>query len=177
MNHSTLALILTIGAAVAGCDSADPDDDPASSQTGSPSQTGTTERADSAAALEGAVRAALRENNRLAGYVLWHNEIPTWARRSTRGRALAEIRKSTAERRREGVRVRTVSSDLDIADIRLDPSYSEATATVRQSGRVLVYRGGRRLGGATRLNERARVELRRLGTEPLFVVWQVTVTR
>jgi hypothetical protein len=123
------------------------------------------------------VRTTVRENNELAGYVLWHNEIPSWAQESTRGRALAEVRESAAQRRKDGVRVRTVSSRLEITAVRLDPSYTRATATIRQRGRVQLYRHGDRLGRATQLNERARVQLRRLGREPRFVVWEVTVSR
>jgi hypothetical protein len=134
--------------------------------------TATTKREPGAAALKRAVGEALRENDRLSGYVLWSNQVPAWATRSTRGPALAALRIAAADRRQQGVRVRTLASRLEIASIELDPSYTAATAVVRSIQRVRTYRNGRP-GRAVRLDERARVELRRLGASDRFVVWML----
>ena len=64
---------------------------------------------------------------------------------------------------------------LEISSIELDPSYTTATATVRSIQRVRPYRGGKPSGRAVKLDERADVELRRLGASDRFVVWKVRV--
>jgi hypothetical protein len=173
MRRSALALILAACVAAPGCDSADSDDS-GSSQRGSQAERDKAEPADSAAALERAVRNAVLQNNRLSRYVLWHNRVPASARRSTRGRALVTMEESAADRRQGQLRVRTLSVRVDIADIRLDPSFTRATASVRQRGRVRLYRNGRRLRRPLPLDERARFHLRRVGDEPRFIVWEVT---
>jgi hypothetical protein len=127
------------------------------------------------AALKDAVQQALRDNDRLSGYVLWSNRVPTWATRSTRGPALVTLRRSAADRRKRGIQVRTLANKLEINSILLDPSYTQATAVVRSIQRVRPYRNGKPLGRAVKLNERAKVELRRLGTSGRFVVWRVRV--
>jgi len=129
------------------------------------------------AALSRAVRLALRENDRLSGYVLWSNRVPAWATRSTRGPVLAALRTSAADRRKRGIRVRTLASRLEIVSIDFDPSYTSATAVVRSLQRVRPYRSGKSMGRAVRLNERAEVELRRLGTSERFVVWRLKAVR
>lgn len=125
------------------------------------------------AALERGVRQALRDNDRLSGQVLWSNRVPDWATRSTRGPALAALRTSAADRRQRGIRVRTLESRLEIASIDLDPSYTSATAVVRSLQRVRPYEGGKPSGRAVKLDERAEVELRRLGASDRFVVWRL----
>jgi hypothetical protein len=57
--------------------------------------------------------------------------------------------------------------------IALDPSYLLATARVRESGRIVPYRNGHRLGRSVALNEVARVELHRVANTDRFVVWEV----
>jgi hypothetical protein len=58
--------------------------------------------------------------------------------------------------------------------IRIDPSYAEATAVARGRQRVRPYRlNGKPVGRSEELNERARIELRRLGRTNRFVVWRV----
>ncbi|MGH3051864.1 MAG: hypothetical protein ACRDM8_02770 [Gaiellaceae bacterium] len=136
--------------------------------------TTTTTRETGPAALKRAVRQALRDNDRLSGYVLWSNRIPDWARRSTRGPALAVLRTSAADRRKRGIRVRTLRSRLEITTIDLDPSFTSATAVVRSVQRVLPYEGGKPSGRAVELDERAKVELRRLGASDRFVVWRLS---
>lgn len=135
----------------------------------------TTTSEPTAAALELAVRRALRENDRLSSYVLSSNRVPAWATRSTRGPALAALRSSAADRRKRGIRVRTLANTLEIASIELDPSYTKATAVVRSIQRVRPYRGRKPMGQSVKLDERAKVELRRLGASSRFVVWRVRV--
>jgi hypothetical protein len=127
--------------------------------------------------LEHAVRVALAANHRLSGYVLWHNVVPSWATQSTRASALAALRASARDRRSQGIRIRPLADHIKVLDLRISPSYSSATATVRDSGLVVPYRDGRRLGRTIRLDERARVELRRIGEAPRFVVWRVSAVR
>lgn len=128
------------------------------------------------AALERAVRSALRQNRRLSVYVLWTNRIPSWAERSTRGPALTGLRTAATDRRKRGIRVRLLSDRFEIVSIRLDPSYTEAAAIARGRQRVRPYRlNGKPAGRPVELNERARIELRRLGRTNRFVVWSVAL--
>ena len=167
MTRLAILLLALIAAIAAGCDGGN---DQVATQ---PPPTTTSETA--TATLERAVRRALRENDQLSGYVLWNNRVPTWATRSTRGPALATLRRSAADRRKRGVRVRTLENRLQITSVTLDPSYTKATAVVRSIQRVRPYRGGKPIGRAVELDERARVELRRLDSSSRFVVWRVRV--
>lgn len=160
-----IALLLAIAA---GCDGGDGE-----VATQPPPTTTSPEAGE--AALESAARQAMQMNDRLSGYVLWFNRLPTWATRSTRGPALATLRESAADRRARGIRIRTLASRLEITSIDLDPSYTRATAVVRSIQRLRPYRGGAPIGRAIRLDERATVELRRVGSSDRFVVWRVRV--
>ena len=124
-----------------------------------------------------AVRAALRSNDQLSGVVLWTNRVPQDATKSTRGPALVELRKAAAHRLSKHLRIRTVSSNLQILSIKLDPSYARATAVIRSRQVVRPYRAGASLGRTVKLDERARVELHRLGSKTTFVVWRVVGLR
>ena len=159
-----IALLLAIAA---GCDGGDGE-----VATQPPA---TTSSKTGEAALRDAARQVLRRNDRLSGYVLWFNRVPPWATRTTRGPALATLRESAADRRKRGVRIRTLASRLEVSSIALDPSYTRATAVVRSIQRVRPYRGGKPSGRAVKLDERASVELRRLGSSDRFVVWRVRV--
>ena len=168
MRRLAPVLIALLVAIAAGCDGAGNENSPTQpSTTTTASETGR-------AALERAVHQALRENDRLSGYVLWSNRIPDWATRSTRGPALAALRTSASDRRKRGVRVRTLRSRLEITSIDLDPSYTSATAVVRSVQRVRPYAGRKPSGRAVELDERAKVELRRLGASDRFVVWSLS---
>ena len=160
-----IALLLAIAS---GCDGGDGE-----VMTQPPPATTSPETGE--AALTSAVRRALRENDRLSGHVLWFNRLPAWATRSTRGPALATLRQSAADRRRRGIRIRTLASRLEITSIELDPSYTTATAVVRSIQRLRLHRGGKPAGREIRLDERASVELRRIGSSGRFVVWRVRV--
>ncbi len=125
-------------------------------------------------ALERAVRSTLTANRRLSVYVLWNNRIPSWAKRSTRGPALAGLRTAAADRRKRGIRARLLSDRFQVVSIRLDPSYTKATAIARGRQRVRPNRlNGTPAGRSVELIERARIELRRLGRTNRFVVWRV----
>ena len=137
----------------------------------------TTGSGTGAAQLKRAVRQALRDNDRVSGYVLWSNRVPAWASRSTRGPALANLRASATDRRRRGIRVRTLASKLKIISVSLDPSYTNATAVVRSIQRVRPYRAGAPMGRGVKLDERAQVELHRVAGASRFVVWRLTPIR
>jgi hypothetical protein len=123
------------------------------------------------------VRQALRQNADLSAYVLWHNRVPKWARRSTEGPALRSLTSSAATRRKAGIRIRTQTQHLAVLSVQLDPSYLLATARVRATGRVAPRQKGRKLGRSIRLDELARVELHRIGRSARFVVWKVVPAR
>ena len=170
MKRSALLIVVAIALTLAasGC---------GASKTSTPashtSPTGTTTTQQTAlAALEDAVRVALTENGRLSSYVLWNNTIPSWASRSTAGPALAALTASAAGRRRQNVRVRSLSEHLKILSIQLDPSYTSATAAITASGQVAVYTHGRR-ERTVPLNEHDRLILHRPGQAVRFVVWEV----
>lgn len=130
-----------------------------------------------ARALRAAARSAVRGNARLSNYVLWHNQVPAWAARSTGGPALRALASSAAGRRAQDVRIRSLSQKVEVLSIDLDPSFLVAAAKVRESGRVVPYQHGRRTGRAIHLNELAKVELHRVGTSTRFVVWRVARAR
>lgn len=161
-------LIVLLLAIATGCDGGDGE-----VATQPPPTTTSPETAE--AALKDVVRQALRDSDRLSGFVLWQNRVPSWAVRSTRGPALATLRRSAADRRKRGIRIRTLRNRLEITAIQLDPSYTKATAVVRSIQRVQPYSSGTPKGRSITLNERAKVELRRLGTSSRFVVWRVQV--
>ena len=167
MRQFALLLLALLAAIAAGCNGGN---EKVATQ---PPATTTSET--TTATLERGVRQALRENDQLSGYVLWNNRVPAWATRSTRGPALVTLRQSAADRRRRGIRVRTLVNTLEITSIKVDPSYTKATAVVRSVQRVRPYRGGKPIGRAVKLDERANIELRRIGTSSRFVVWRVRV--
>jgi hypothetical protein len=168
---TTTLLAAVLATAAAGCGGAK------TSAHTRPSTTSTTPSSDPAVALDRAVRTALQENSRLSLYTLWHNALPSWAEHSTRGPALAELRSSAAQRRNQGIQIRHLSGRLHILSVSLDPSYERATAIVRANDRLQPFRAGRPLGRVIIQNERARVELRRLGRSQRFVVWKVGLAR
>ena len=170
MRQLALLLLALLAATAAGCNGGN---EKAATQ---PPPT-TTAPETTEATLARGVRQALRENDRLSGYVLWNNRLPAWATRSTRGPALATLRQSAADRRKRGIRVRTLVNRLEVTSVTVDPSYTRATAVVRSVQRLRPYRGGKPIGRSVKLDERANVELRRVGRATQFVVWRVRVLR
>jgi hypothetical protein len=137
----------------------------------------TTDRASTQASLEHAVRVAVEQNFKLSLYVLWHNEVPTWAARSTRGPALAELRASAMTRRGRGIRIRPIKTSLRIQAISIDPSYVTATAVADSRQRVRPYESGSPQSRLISLHERARLTLKRVGSSQHFIVWKVAPIR
>jgi len=172
----TFALVVS-SVALAGCSSGS---NHASSTTTSTSTSGptTTAAQPEAEALARSARAALDANHKLSVFVLWHNRIPVWATRSTGGPALASLRSAAATRRARGVRAHLLSDRRRVVSLRLDPSYTRATAVVVDRQRVQPSgRNGHPLGRAVVLSERATYELRRVGRSGRFVVWRVVLSR
>jgi hypothetical protein len=165
--------LVVLSVALAGCSSGS---NHASSTTTSTSST-TSATQPTLQSLRLAVRTALRSNDQLSGLVLWTNRVPQDATKSTRGPALVELRKAAAQRLSKHLRIRTVSSNLQILSIKLDPSYARATAVIRSRQVVRPYRAGAPLRRTVKLDERARVELHRLGSKATFVVWRVVGLR
>lgn len=164
-----IAIVAAVVIAVAGC-STSKNSTPRS--TSSPTTSSATDKQTGRAVLENAVRVALNMNNELSGYVLWNNTIPSWARESTAGPALATLTASAAARRKQGIRVKPLSAHLKVLSIQLAPSYASATATIASDERVAVYRHGR-LEHADAGSEQDRLVLRRVGQAVRFVVWEV----
>src|SRR6266540_4284274 len=136
MRQFALLLLALLAAIAAGCNGGN---EKVATQ---PPATTTSET--TTATLESGVRQALRENDQLSGYVLWNNRVPAWATRSTRGPALVTLRQSAADRRRRGIRVRTLVNTLEITSIKVDPSYTKATARGPASARRSASRRLRR---------------------------------
>lgn len=167
----TLAfLLLVLLTAGCGSDRATP--------TAPPPPSGRPNTRDFNAVMEAAVRQALKDNLTLSRRVLWTNDVPSSAISSTRGAALAELRRSAADRRRARVRVRVVKPQVRVESVRVGPSYEQASATVinQDRERIQPRNGNPR---TVTLNEHAHIELRRLGGQnlPRFVVWQVSGAR
>lgn len=171
MKASALVLLALVAALVTGCGSSK------HTATSSSARTTVSTRQDTATTLDRAARVALDENLRLSLYVLWHNSIPSWAQHSTRGPALAALRSAAAARRGRGLRIRSQPGHYTILSVQLDPSYARATALVRDRREVVPYRDSKRLGRAIKVDDHARIELRRLGNSSRFVVWRVSPVR
>lgn len=132
----------------------------------------TADRLSEQARLENAVRVAVDQNFKLSLYVLWHNQIPSWASRSTGGPALAALRASAATRRGRGIRIRPVKTALRVQAIRVDPSYTTATAVADSKQHVRPYEAGKPQPKLIALHERARLTLKRVGSSERFIVWK-----
>ena len=168
MKAAALVGCLVVALAAAGCGTGSTN--PRSTNTSTSSTAN-----DPTAALSLAVRNALRKNYQLSGYVLWHNAVPASAQESTRGPALAGLRASATQRRESGIRIKPITGRLTIVSVSIDPSFAKATAMTVATGRVRPYEGGKAEPRTISVRERARVQLRRLGTAKKFVVWKVTV--
>ena len=174
MNATSAVAVTCVAAAlVAGCGGGSKH----SAQTPTLNTTTPSTDADAQESLQRAVRVAVNQNFRLSLYVLWHNRVPSWAQRSTVGPALAALRASAASRQRRGIQVRSQRGHYTILRVQVDPSYTHATALVRDQRRVFPYQAGKRLGRAIAVDDHARVELKRVGGTTRFVVWRVRPVR
>jgi hypothetical protein len=174
MNTTTrpLLVLISVAALAAGC----------GGSKGSVAATKTTDAQatstqTSEASLKAGVRAAIRANLQLSLYVLWHNEVPAWATNSTRGPALKALRTSAAARRRQGIQIKNLRGHSTISSIELAPSYTSATAVIRDARSVAPYKEGHRLGKAIVGTDHSRVQLRRIGNTERFIVWSVSPIR
>ena len=123
------------------------------------------------------VRAAIRANLQLSTYVLWHNQIPGWAGRSTRGPALKALRSAAETRRKQGIQIKNLSGGYSVTAISLASSYATATAVVKSHQRVVPYKAGQRVGKAIFASDHARIQLRRVDDTGRFVVSSVATTQ
>lgn len=169
-----LLILATVAAISAGCGSSG--GNRAATTTATATDAKTTPTRVSPETLKAAVRAAIRANVQLSTYVLWHNRIPTWATRSTRGPALKALRSAAVTRRKQGIQIKNLSGGYTVSAITLTPSYTTAAAIVRSHQRVAPYTAGHRLGKAISANDHARIQLHRLGNTVRFVVWSVSTT-
>lgn len=162
----TAAMIVAVlGALAAGCGSSSDPEPAASGRT-------STTTVDPRQQLEAAVRDAIRRDYDESLRSLWTNRIPAHPVASA-GPAFKEWRKAVADRRRAGIRVRSLSDELHIVSVRLDPSYQTATARIRADQRAQLIRNGRPSGKPSVAHERVRMILHRRGSR--FVVWRVEV--
>lgn len=170
--HATLLLALVVAAG--GCGS--------SSGTGTTAghPTGTTSLSrpmTAAVSLEGAVRKAIVEAHHLSVEALWTNQVPANPPASG-GPALATLRRSVTERRKAGVRVRTLSERFRILSVHLDPSYTTASAIVRDDQRVQpTDMNGKPHGKPVLLHEHVHLDLQRIDNTERFKVWKVVLVR
>lgn len=169
--HLRLPLALAAAVVLASCGGAD------APQSGSSTRPAVTAQTDPRTRLEQAAREGVLREYSESVRSLWTNRVPARPA-ATGGPALAQWRRSVATRRKRGIRVRMLSQRLRIESVRLDPSYERATALVVAHQRVLPSdRNGRPLGRSVVLNERARIDLRRVGSSERFVAWKVTPWR
>jgi hypothetical protein len=174
VNRRTIVILTLVAVCVAtGCGS---DATRAASTTDAAAKTVSTSPP-ARVVLARAARSAVNENFRLSLYVLRNNRLPSWAKHSTRGPALASLRSSALARKKQRITIHSQSGHFTIQQITLDPSQARATALVHDKRRVVPYRAGKRLGRSVAVDERARVELRRLGTTMRFVVWRISPVR
>jgi hypothetical protein len=137
-------------------------------------QAGSTTTVDVGTTLKAAARKAVIAHHRLSVQVLWTNQVPKRPS-SVTGSALKALRTAAHDRSKSGVRVRVSRENFRIVSLRLDPSYTKATAVVADRQMGTVYEHGRRMKQQVSSNERARIELRRVGRTMRFVVWKVAL--
>jgi hypothetical protein len=163
--HTTAVVVAAL--AVAGCGGSTTHTTAASTQP-----TTTASQQATPTVLEQAVRRAVSENHALLTEALLTNHVPA-SPNGTAGPALADVRRSAAQRRAQGVRVRILSERLRVLSVQLDPSYATATATIINTQRVRpIYRG--HAGRPSASSEHVQLELHRVGGSERFVVWNVT---
>jgi hypothetical protein len=128
--------------------------------------------------LRAAVRAALVAAHHLSIRVLWTNRVPVAAANSIGGPALAGMKASARDRQNKGVRVRMVHDEYRIYSIVLGAQLLTASAVAESVQTVLPsYLNGRPRGRSVRLDERARIVLRRRGSSNAFVIWSIALLK
>jgi hypothetical protein len=139
--------------------------------------TTTQSRALTVTALRTGVRAAVLAHHRLSARVLWTNTVPAQPA-MIGGPALKNLRSAAATRRKRRIRVKLLAETFRIVAIRVDPSYTTASATVSDRQKLRPYKyAGRPLGKAISDTEHANITLHRIGRSYRFLVWTVTATK
>jgi hypothetical protein len=133
----------------------------------------TTDRPTASVVLEDAVRKAVNENHELLTRALLTNRVPSKPE-GTAGPALAVLRSSAAERRAQKIKVRILSETFRVLAVRLDPSYTTATVSVRNDQRIQISHDGKPSAPST-VSEHVRLTLHRIGNTDRFVVWKVAL--
>lgn len=165
---TTAAIVACLLVTAAGCGS--------SNAQQSIAMQSTTTASVIAVSLRAGVRAAVIAHHRLSARVLWTNLVPAHPT-VIGGPALKNLRDAARTRRKRRIRVKLLSETFRIVAIRLDPSYTTATATITDRQRVRPYGyDGKPLGKSVTLNEDAKVVLHRRGATRHFLVWKVTLT-
>lgn len=123
--------------------------------------------------LTSAVIAAVEADHATSTKALWTDTVPAKPP-ATAGPALKTLRRSAAGLRARGIKVRKVHDQLKVVSVQLDPSYTTATATIRDLETVQpIHTNGKPFGHSVTETERARVELHRVVGTNRFVVWKV----
>jgi hypothetical protein len=123
--------------------------------------------------LTSAVVAAVDADHATSNAALLSNTVPAKPS-ATAGPALETLRRSAAGRRARGIRVRMLHDQLRVVSVQLDPSYTTATAMIRDLETVQpTHTNGKAFGHPVTQTERARVELHRVVGTDRFVVWKV----
>jgi hypothetical protein len=118
VNGRAIVVLTLVAICVAtGCGS---DATRAASTTGSAAKTVST-LPPARVVLTRAARSAVNENFQLSLYVLRNNRLPAWAKRSTRGPALASLRSSALARKKQGITIRSQCGQYTFQRIKLDP--------------------------------------------------------
>ena len=164
-------MLLAAALAVTSC--GDSSDSESTAAATSPAGSTMTTPSDPRAQLEQAVRDAIERDHHDAVRSLWTNRVPAKPA-ATAGPAVKQWRRSVADRRRAGVRVRSLSQRVRVLRVRLDPTYETATALVRADQRVQPVKNGRPLGKPVAVRQRVRLTLHRVRGDR-FVVWDVKV--
>jgi len=127
------------------------------------------------ASVPAEVEATVRADTRVATAALWSDAVPAGAARVLAGPALAALRTAAAARRREGLRLRLLSSQLSVVSLR--PLHGGAIEVVARWSQLLVPTDldGVPRGGQLRLVEQARLLLRHPLRERRLVVWKVVL--
>jgi hypothetical protein len=127
--------------------------------------------------LRAGVRNAVLAQHRLLARVLWTNSVPAHPV-MIGGPALKNLRSAAATRRKRQIRVKLLAETFRIVAIRIDPSYTTASATVSDRQRVRPYNyAGKPLGKAITDTEHAKITLHRIGRSYRFLVWTVAATK
>lgn len=127
--------------------------------------------------LRASVRDAVLAQHRLLARVLWTNTVPKHPT-VIAGPALKNLLSAAATRRKRRIRAKLLADTFRIVAIRLDPSYTIATAMVSDRQRVRPYTyAGKPLGKAITDTEHAKITLHRIGRSNRFLVWTVTATK